>query len=105
MARAGQARPLLLATPTKLELSGIYCSPDRGGVHRAWLRAISACVLLGSSPVRNPLNRASSHAKLSGDLMEAGASRSRQSVADSLFHLGGCTRAAEGFATLGAARL
>jgi hypothetical protein len=47
--------------------------------------------------VRDPLNRASRDAEPSGDLMKAWPSRSRQSVTDSLFHLGGCTRAPEGF--------
>ncbi len=64
---------------------------------------MSAGVSPGFSPARDPLNRASSHAKLSSDLMETGASRSRQSVTDSPFDLGGCAGAAKGFAALGAA--
>jgi hypothetical protein len=79
-------------------------TPDRSSVHRGAPRDVGS-VSQGFSPVRDPLNRASSHAKLSGDLMETGASRSRQSVTDSLFDLGGRAGAAKGFAALGAARL
>jgi hypothetical protein len=55
--------------------------------------------------VRDPLNRSRRHAKPRGDLMKSWPPRSRQSVTDSLFHLGASAGAAEGFAALGAARL
>jgi len=54
---------------------------------------------------RDPLHSPSGHAELRCDLVEAWPPRSRQSVTDSLFHLGDCARPPEGFPALGAARL
>jgi len=49
------------------------------------------------SPVRDPLNFASCHTELCGDLVKAGPARS---VTDSLFKGRRCARAPEGFAAL-----
>ena len=58
-------------------------------------------------PARNRVDwySPSGHAELRCDLVEAWPPRSRQSVTDSLFHLGDCARPPEGFPALGAARL
>jgi hypothetical protein len=79
------------------ELGGITSRPLEPPGWCGWERERSA--------LRDPLNRPRRYAKLSGDLVKAGPARSRQSVTDSMFHLGGCTRAAEGFAALSARRL
>jgi hypothetical protein len=51
------------------------------------------------------VHRAGRYPELSRDLVKAGTARSRQSITDSLFHLGGHSGTAEGFAALGARRL
>ena len=83
-------------------------SMTRGGpdsLRWFWSMTVTGPTRRPFSPVRDPLNRASRDAELSGDLVEAGPPRSCQSVTDSLFGLGWHSGAPESFAALGAARL
>jgi hypothetical protein len=71
----------------------------RNGEHHRSLRSPGgfgfACFSAGSR-LRDPLHRPRRYAELRGDLMKSRPPRSRQSLTDSLFHLGGCAGAAEG---------